>query len=132
MRLPDEMMERLFEEIDAILSIHEIVEHQGNKWCERCLPSDRLPMPYSWQNCDMRDLREIRESIKSRLSNLNTHEGKVNVVLNAPAMVEALKDTRYIQAIKLLREACADAGATYDLKSCKDAVDAARGQMGLT
>jgi len=53
-------IEDLLEAVDDILNAHEIVESPaGNKYCVICI-GDRKPMPYSWRNCEMRHLREVR------------------------------------------------------------------------
>jgi hypothetical protein len=57
-------MHRLLEEIDIILERHEYQENSsGDKWCDVCIAPDAIPMPYSWQNCEMNELRATRREI---------------------------------------------------------------------
>lgn len=57
--------EELLETIDGILDCHQFeTNRSGARWCDKCLPNDRIPMPYSWRNCEMNELRAARDKIR--------------------------------------------------------------------
>lgn len=80
-------------------------------------------------------LREVTEELRLNRpkpdTDISTHEGRVNLALNTPAVVNALKEGKYILAIKELRAAVmatAKAAGNNDslvwgLKACKEAMD---------
>lgn len=59
-----ELYDNLLEAVDELLARHEFqTNSQGAKWCDRCIGDSVLPMSYSWQHCEMNELRAARQAI---------------------------------------------------------------------